>query len=221
MDWSAVRGQYGKGQIDGENVPAYHHEPGVSANSKTETFAALRLCIDNWRWQNVPFYLRTGKRLPVRASEVSIVFRPVPHQSFPSSALEGWQPNRLEIHIQPEEGLSLHIQAKQPGLRVRLNPAEMQFRYQDAFQSPSPEAYETLLLDILLGDATLFMRADQIEAAWSVVDPVLEAWADKTPTDFPNYAAGSWGPEAANALLARDGRHWLAPIVEGKREKNV
>lgn len=221
MDWSAVRGQYGEGQIDGKAVPAYRHEPGVSADSNTETFAALRLCIDNWRWQNVPFYLRTGKRLPIRASEVSVVFRPVPHQSFPRSALEGWQPNRLVVHVQPDEGLSLRVQAKQPGLRMRLNPADMQFRYQDVFPSPSPEAYETLLLDILLGDATLFMRADQIEAAWQIVDPVLEAWADNPPADFPNYSAGSWGPEAAEALLARDGRHWLAPIVEEKRGKHV
>jgi glucose-6-phosphate 1-dehydrogenase len=221
MEWSAVRGQYGKGQIDGEDVPAYRHEPCVSADSNTETYAALRLCIDNWRWQNVPFYLRTGKRLPIRASEVSVIFRPVPHQSFPPSALEGWQPNRLVIHVQPDEGLSLRVQAKRPGLRVQLNPADMQFRYQDVFESPSPEAYETLLLDILLGDATLFMRADQIETAWSIVDPVLEAWAAKDPVGFPNYAAGSWGPEAAEALLARDGRHWLAPIVEEKRGKHV
>ncbi len=221
MDSSAVRGQYGEGQFDGKDVPAYRHEPGVSADSNTETFAALRLCIDNWRWQNVPFYLRTGKRLPVRASEVSVVFRPVPHQSFPSSALEGWQPNRLVIHIQPDEGLSLHVQAKRPGLRVRLGSTEMQFRYQDVFDTPSPEAYETLLLDILLGDATLFMRADQIEAAWQIVDPVLDAWSDKPSVDFPNYAAGSWGPKSADELLAGDGRHWLNPVIKEKRGKHV
>ena len=140
------------------------------------------------------------------------MFRPVPHQSFPQQALERWHANRLVIQIQPDEGISLCVQAKRPGLQVRLDSVAMEFCYQEVFQTPSPEAYETLLLDILQGDATLFMRADQIEAAWSVVTPVLDAWASKPPDDFPNYPAGSWGPEAADALLAADGRRWLVPI---------
>jgi len=214
MDQFAVRGQYGEGQIDGRHVPAYRHENDVSSTSNTETYAALKLFIDNWRWQNVPFYLRTGKCLPARISEVSVVFRPVPHQSFPKPALEGWETNRLVIQIQPNEGIAMCVQAKRPGLEVRLDSVAMEFCYQEVFQTPSPEAYETLLLDVLQGDATLFMRADQIEAAWSVVTPVLEAWAAKAPVGFPNYPAGSWGPEAADRLLTGDERHWLAPMAD-------
>jgi glucose-6-phosphate 1-dehydrogenase len=215
VDRFAVRGQYGEGQVGGESVPAYRSEQDVSPTSNTETYAALKLFIDNWRWQNVPFYLRTGKRLPARVSEVSVVFRPVPHQSFPEPALEGWHPNRLAIQIQPNEGISLCVQAKQPGLQVRLDSVSMEFCYQDVFQTPSPEAYETLLLDTLQGDATLFMRADQVEVAWSVVTPVLDAWAAKAPVDIPTYPAGSWGPEAADGLLASDGRQWLVPLAGG------
>jgi glucose-6-phosphate 1-dehydrogenase len=215
LDRFAVRGQYNEGQVDGSQLPAYRNERDVSPTSNTETYAALKLFIDNWRWQNVPFYLRTGKRLPARVSEVSVMFRPVPHQSFPQQALERWHANRLAVQIQPNEGIVLCVQAKRPGLQVRLDSVAMEFCYQDVFQTPSPEAYETLLLDVLEGDATLFMRADQIEAAWSVVTPVLDAWASKTPDNFPNYSAGSWGPEAADALLAADGRHWLVPINEG------
>jgi glucose-6-phosphate 1-dehydrogenase len=216
VDQFARRGQYGEGKVDGKDALAYRSEPGVSADSNTETYAAVKLFIDNWRWQDVPFYLRTGKRLPARVSEVSVVFRPVPHHSFPKSALEGWQPNRLVIHIQPNEGISQLVQAKQPGLRVQLGSVEMQFRYRDVFKTPSPEAYETLLLDILRGDATLFMRADQIEAAWSIITPVLEDWAATPPPNFPNYPAGSWGPESSDTLLAQDGRRWLVPAVAEK-----
>jgi glucose-6-phosphate 1-dehydrogenase len=207
----AVRGQYGTGWIHGEHVDAYRHEPGVSANSNIETFAALKLFIDNWRWQDVPFYLRTGKRLPARVSEVHIQFRPVPHQSFPSTAIGDWQPNRLVIHIQPYEGILLRFQAKRPGLRLSLSPVDMRFTYREAFQSLPPEAYETLLLDVMLGDATLFMRADQVEAAWNVVEPVLEGWKAVLPENFPNYIAGTWGPESAQMLIAQDGRSWLLP----------
>jgi glucose-6-phosphate 1-dehydrogenase len=214
VDQFAVRGQYGEGQIDGKQMPAYRNERDVSPSSNTETYAAVKLFIDNWRWQNVPFYLRTGKYLPARVSEVSVMFRPVPHQSFPQPALEKWHANRLAVQIQPDEGIVLCVQAKRPGLEVRLDSVAMEFCYTDVFQTPSPEAYETLLLDVLQGDATLFMRADQIEAAWSVVTPMLEAWEGKAPDDFPNYAAGSWGPEAADALLAADGRQWLVPINE-------
>ncbi len=209
----AVRGQYGAGWLQGQRVPAYRDEPGVAADSSTETFAALKLFVDNWRWQDVPFYLRTGKRLPARVSEVSIQFRPVPHQSFPASAAGDWPPNRLVIRIQPEESILLHFQAKQPGPALNLSPVEMRFCYEDAFKETLPEAYETLLLDVMQGDATLFMRADQVEAAWSVIMPVLETWETVLPLDFPNYQAGTWGPEAAEALIARDGRSWQTPVI--------
>jgi glucose-6-phosphate 1-dehydrogenase len=215
----AVRGQYGPGWLEGEHVPGYRSEPDIVPDSATETFAALKLFVDNWRWQGVPFYLRTGKRLPQKVSQAIIQFRPVPHQSFPASASFDWQPNRLEIDIQPDEGIALHFQAKQPGVTLRLSPQEMQFRYAEAFQTAAPEAYETLLLDIIRGDATLFMRADQVECAWKVVAPVLDAWSSVTPSDFPNYASGSWGPESAEALIAQDGRSWLHPVFDEPPEK--
>ena len=194
-------------------MPGYRQEEGVAEGSGTETYCALRLFIDNWRWQGVPFYLRTGKRLPAKVSQVSILFRPPPHQSFPAAAVENWQPNRLMIRIQPQEGITLRIQAKQPGTRMLLGPVDMDFCYRDAFQSAAPEAYETLLLDVMRGDATLFMRADQVEAAWAVISPVLEAWENVPPGDFPDYAAGSWGPEGAAALLSQDGRSWFTPVL--------
>lgn len=205
----AARGQYGPGWLEGERVPDYRDEPDVNPASVTETFAALKLFIDNWRWQDVPFYMRTGKRMAANVSKAIIQFRPVPHRSFPTSASIDWQPNRLEIDIQPNEGVSLRFLAKQPGVTLRLSPKDMHFRYAEAFQAEPPEAYETLLLDVMLGDATLFMRADQIEWAWNVVDPVLAAWDSVEPSDFPNYASGSWGPESAEALIAQDGRSWL------------
>lgn len=210
----AVRGQYGEGWIRGEKVAAYRREKDVGSDSGSETFAALKLFIDNWRWQDVPFYLRTGKRLMSKTSEVSIQFRPVPHQAFPAEALSELQPNRLVIRIQPEEGISLRFQAKQPGLTMRLRPVDMRFRYREAFGEVAPAAYETLLLDVLRGDATLFMRADQVSAAWSVIMPVLEAWEAIPPIDFPNYRSGTWGPESAGMLIARDGRGWFTPPVE-------
>jgi len=213
----AVRGQYGRGAADGTAVPGYREEPGVALDSVTETFAAFKLFIDNWRWQGVPFYLRTGKRMPARVSEVSILFRSVPHQSFPSAAVENWQPNRLIIRIQPEEGIVTRIQAKQPGTRLLLGPVDMQFRYRDAFSTAPPEAYETLLLDVIRGDATLFMRADQVECAWRIVAPVLEAWESVPPGDFPDYPAGSWGPESVNLLIAREGHNWLQPALPEER----
>jgi glucose-6-phosphate 1-dehydrogenase len=207
----AVRGQYGGGWLSGEHVQAYRSEPNVSPESATETFAAIKLFVDNWRWQDVPFYLRTGKRLPARISEVSIQFQPVPHQAFPSSAVMDWRPNRLLIAIQPEEGILLRFEAKYPGLEMRLSPVIMQFYYREAFKIPSPEAYETLLLDVMKGDTTLFMRSDQAEASWSVITPVLEAWQTIQPTDFPNYQSGTWGPETADILIAQDGRSWIMP----------
>jgi glucose-6-phosphate 1-dehydrogenase len=217
----AVRGQYGAGWMEGERVPGYRQEPGTDPDSTTETFAAVKLFVDNWRWQDVPFYLRTGKRLPKRISEVLIQFKPVPHQSFPASAVVAWQPNRLIVRIQPEESILLRFQAKQPGPSMRLNPVEMRFCYSEAFKVTPPEAYETLLLDVLLGDATLFMRADQVEAAWSVVMPILEAWETTAPVDLPNYRAGSCGPEGAEALIAQDGRSWLQINVLEEKDQEI
>jgi glucose-6-phosphate 1-dehydrogenase len=216
----AVRGQYGAGLMEGQKVPAYRSEPGVATGSSAETFAAIKLSVDNWRWQDVPFYLRTGKRLKTKASEVTIQFRPVPHQSFPKAAALAWQPNRLIIHIQPQEGILLRFQAKQPGSTLHLSPVDMHFSYQETFRSRSPEAYETLLADVMSGDATLFMRADQVETSWSVLTPILNAWADLKPADFPNYQSGTWGPEAADVLIAKDGRSWLQPILREDQEGN-
>jgi glucose-6-phosphate 1-dehydrogenase len=209
----AVRGQYRKGTVLGRAVPGYRDEENVSPASTTETFAAFTFHIDNWRWQGVPFYLRTGKRLPAKVSEVSVIFRSPPHQFFPSAAVESWQPNRIVIRIQPEEGIGTRIQVKQPGTRLLLGAADMQFRYREAFKTPAPEAYETLLLDVIRGDATLFMRADQVECAWQVVTPILDAWESVPPADFPDYPAGSWGPEAAELMVAREGHSWLHPVL--------
>ncbi len=210
---AAVRGQYAGGEIDGKPVPAYREEPGVAPFSSTETFVALKLFIDNWRWQGVPFYLRTGKRLQRKVSEAAILFRPAPHQPFPAAAVESWQPNRLLLRIQPEEGIATRIQVKQPGTRMLLGPVDMQFRYGEVFGKEAPDAYETLLLDVVRRDATLFMRADQVESAWSVITPILEAWEAAPPAGFPDYRAGSWGPEGADLLIARDGHSWLRPEV--------
>jgi glucose-6-phosphate 1-dehydrogenase len=205
-----VRGQYGPGWIGGKKVPGYREADGVALDSQTETFVALRLFIDNWRWQGVPFYLRTGKRLARQASEITIQFRSVPHQSFPPEASLGWQPSRLVISIQPEEGIVLGFQAKYPGPKMQLRPVDLRFNYRESFAAPSPDAYETLLWDVMKNDATLFMRADQVEAAWRLLMPVLEVWEMATPGDFPNYAAGNWGPEDAQGLLAH-GHSWPLP----------
>lgn len=217
----AVRGQYGPGLVECNPVVAYREESAVAADSPTETFAALKLSIDNWRWEGVPFYLRTGKRLQARVSQVAIIFRPAPHQLFPPAAVESWQPNRLILRIQPDEGIVSRIQAKQPGTSMQLGPVDMQFLYREAFKALTPEAYETLLLDIMRGDATLFMRADQVESAWSVISPILDAWNLVQPADFPNYPAGSWGPETADMLIARDGHSWLQPVIRTSEDEEV
>jgi glucose-6-phosphate 1-dehydrogenase len=205
-----VRGQYGPGWVGGKKVSGYREETGVAPDSQTETFVALRLFLDNWRWQGVPFYLRTGKRLARQASEIAIQFRGVPHQSFPAESTLDWQSSRLVMSIQPDEGIVLRFQAKHPGAQIHLRSVEMQFNYQDAFAVRSPDAYETLLWDVMKNDATLFMRADQVEAAWRLLMPVLDVWAVAPPSDFPNYAAGTWGPEDAQGLLAQ-GHNWPLP----------
>ncbi|MHB1132758.1 MAG: glucose-6-phosphate dehydrogenase [Chloroflexota bacterium] len=215
----AARGQYAAGWLAGERVKGYREEANVSPQSATETYAALKLFLDNWRWQGVPFYLRTGKRLPTRTSEAIVQFRPVPHQSFPQSALLDWQSNRLVMRLQPHEGISLRFQAKQPGSDMRLSAVDMRFRYADYFDVQPPDAYETLLLDALMADPTLFMRVDQSEVAWSVLAPVLDAWEAVPPVDFPNYQAGTWGPEAAEVLIAQDGRSWSRPPLEAEGER--
>ncbi|HEY3378653.1 MAG TPA: glucose-6-phosphate dehydrogenase [Armatimonadota bacterium] len=207
----AARGQYGAGWIEGEHVPAYREEQGVLPESTTETYAAVKLIIDNWRWQGVPFYLRTGKRMLEYFSSVFIQFRPVPHQPFPASSISNWRPNTLALHIQPDEGIRLRFQAKRPGQQFHLSPVDMRFSYQETFHATSPEAYETLLLDVMKGDMTLFKRADQVEVSWDLLTPILDGWASMPPDDFPNYPAGTWGPESAEVLIAQDGRSWLAP----------
>lgn len=211
-----ARGQYGDGWIGGVKAPAYRKEPGIDPRSYTETYAAMKLYVDNWRWQGVPFFLRTGKRMTADVSEISIRFRDVPHRAFPASAGLNAQPARLVIQIQPEQGIVLKFMAKEPGTLLRLRPVNMRFSYKEAFQTSAPAAYETLLWDVMARDATLFMRVDQVEAAWRLLMPVLEVWADNPAPDFPNYAAGSWGPESAEVLVACDGKSWMTPTMIGK-----
>lgn len=207
---NSARGQYGGGWMKGEQVKSYREEPKVKPNSGTDTFAALKLRIDNWRWQGVPFYVRSGKRMPHKMSVITVQFRPVPHQVFPSGVAENLQPNRIIISITPETGIRLRFQAKQVGLDMRLSPADLVFNYSQTYNEQPPEAYETLLHDVMTGDATLFMRSDEVEAAWSVVMPVVEAWEQHPPGDFPNYLSDSWGPESAERLIAADGFHWIS-----------
>ncbi|MCG6860679.1 MAG: hypothetical protein LJE70_05295 [Chromatiaceae bacterium] len=213
----AARGQYAAGWVEGERTQSYRDEEDVAPDSGTETFSALKLFIDNWRWQDVPFYLRTGKRLAATASEVSIRFRPVPHRAYPYTAAENHQPVRLVLRLEPDEGMDLKLNLKVPGAHFTLAPADMRFSYREAFRARVPAAYETLLYEVLAGDQSLFMRADQIEAAWKLLQPVSDAWARYPAVDFPNYAAGSWGPESAEGLISRDGRSWLAPSLRERQ----
>lgn len=206
---NAVRGQYAAGWLKGDEVAGYREEKNVEAESPLDTFAAVRFFIDNWRWQDVPFYVRTGKRMHQKSTIITIQFKPAPHYSFPKEAEETWRRNRLTISIQPEMDLRLRLQAKKPGQSMTLNPVEMIFSYDDAYEGHEPEAYETLLLDAMNGNATLFMRSDQVELAWKIIMPIQEAWEHRVPVDFPNYAPDSWGPEDAEALIARDGRNWI------------
>jgi len=202
-----VRGQYGRGWVAATEVPGYRDERDVDPESETETFVAARFAIDDWRWAGVPFYLRMGKRLPKRATEIAIQFRAVPHRLFTDAGADP-EPNLLAMRIQPDEGILLRFGAKVPGLGIDVRAVNMDFTYGSAFSVDSPDAYETLILDALLGDASLFTRADEVEQAWGVVTPIIDVWADSPPPEFPNYEAGSWGPPAADELLARDGRRW-------------
>jgi glucose-6-phosphate 1-dehydrogenase len=208
-----VRGQYAAGQAVGEAAPGYRDEEKVPEGSRTETFAAVRLTVDNWRWAGVPFYLRTGKRLPSKASEVVIRFRAAPHPVQDLVQADAPAPNALVLHIQPDEGISLFFEAKVPGLRGPLRPVSMDFDYCRAFRAESPEAYQRLLLDAMLGDATLFARRDEVEASWTLMTPIAEAWeAAGEPEPYP---AGSWGPPGADELLRREGRSWAVPGTLG------
>lgn len=206
-----IRARYASGLIDGEPVAGYADEEGVAAASQTETFTALRLWLDNWRWAGVPFYLRTGKRLAARATEIVLQFRPAPHPILDVVEGDSPAPNRLILRIQPNEGITLCFEAKVPGLRGPLHPVGLDFTYSSAFSETVPAAYERLLLDAMAGDATLFARRDEVEAAWYLMTPILEAWAAAGQPPLEEYPAGSWGPSGADVLLAGDGRRWHTP----------
>jgi len=203
-----VRGQYGQDPADPSRV-AYRAENRVEPRSNTETFVALRLFVDNWRWADVPFYLRTGKRLARQHTDITITFRRPPHRLFDGTEVGDFTPNVLVLHLQPDEGISLSFQAKVPGPVVKTSGVEMDFRYADHFGTTPSTGYETLLYDCFCGDPTLFQRADSVEDGWSVVEPILDVWRALPARAFPNYEAGTWGPKEADELLARDGRVWL------------
>ena len=207
---AVVRGQYDWGWAEGEPVPEYRKEEGVAPDSRTETYVAMRLCVDNWRWAGVPIFLRTGKRLPKRLTEVAMEFRQVPHLPFPREGAAGLGPNALVLRIQPDEGISLHFGAKVPGQAFRLRTVSMDFSYGAAFLEEAPEAYERLLLDAMVGDPTLFIRADEVEQSWRVVEPILDAWEDPG-VPLARYRAGTWGPAEGDALIQADGRRWRRP----------
>ncbi|HVH51674.1 MAG TPA: glucose-6-phosphate dehydrogenase [Gaiellaceae bacterium] len=204
---SVVRGQYGRGFIEGQEVPAYREEQGVPPDSMTETYVAAKLFVDNWRWADTPFYVRMGKRLARRETTIAIQFKRAPHPPFEETSAEGLRPNVLLVHVQPDEGVSLAIGAKVPGQGMTIRTVHMDFLYGGAFRTAMPEAYERLILDTLLGDGTLFTRADEVEEQWLLVDAIVAAWQRDRP-GFPNYAAGTWGPPSAEDLLRRDGRSW-------------
>jgi glucose-6-phosphate 1-dehydrogenase len=208
VDCMAVRGQYGPGEIDGKSVPGYREEPNVSPQSNVETYVALKLQIENWRWAGVPFYIRTGKRLRRRKSQIAIRFKEAPCPLFRDTPVRDPAPNWLLLRIQPDEGIALEFGTKIPGPTMKLGDVRMDFKYEDYFGTAPATGYETLIYDVMLGDATLFQRADNIEAGWRVVQPILDHWAANSPADFPNYAAGSQGPRRACEMLERDGRTW-------------
>jgi glucose-6-phosphate 1-dehydrogenase len=204
---SVVRGQYGKGFVEGEEVVAYREENGVASDSMTETFVAAKLYVDNWRWADTPFYVRMGKRLARRETTIAIQFKRAPHPPFELDSEEALRPNVLLVHIQPDEGVSLAIGAKVPGQGMSIRTVHMDFQYGGAFRTGLPEAYERLILDCMLGDATLFTRSDEVEEQWALVDAMVAPWKRDRPR-FPNYAAGTWGPAASDELIHRDGRSW-------------
>ncbi|HEX3821391.1 MAG TPA: glucose-6-phosphate dehydrogenase [Candidatus Sulfotelmatobacter sp.] len=204
----SVRGQYGEGMIGDERVPGYRMEPGVAPESRTETFVAMKLNIDNWRWAGVPFYLRTGKRMAQRHTEIAIRFRNTPFQLFRKAPHHTTQTNTLVIQIQPAEGIALSFGAKVPGPLLRVGSVDMSFEYSKYFGADAYTGYEVLLYDCMIGDATLFQRADMVEAGWTVVDPMLDVWRALAPRKFPNYASGTWGPAESDQLLAEDNRQW-------------
>ncbi len=208
---AAVRGQYGPGKINGKDVVGYRQEPGVAKQSATVTYAAMRLFIDNWRWEGVPFYLRSGKCMAKRVTEVAIQFKRPPLLLFKSHAVGAVNPNVLVMRIQPDEGVSLTFEVKPPGSDMVIKPLSLDFNYQQSFGSSSPEAYETLLEDCIEGDSTLFTRHDWVESAWSLMDPIIQVWNLSKPKFFPNYDAGGWGPNEADEFIQRDGRGWRKP----------
>jgi glucose-6-phosphate 1-dehydrogenase len=214
----AVRGQYASGWIKGDEVKGYREEKSVDPNSDVETFAAVKFFVDNWRWQNVPFYVRTGKYMHEKSTLITVKFKEAPRYSFPDEAATSWRANTLTFSIQPQMDIRIRMQAKQPGPEMVLNPVDMVFSYADAYNGKEPEAYETLLEDVIEGNATLFMRGDQVEAAWKVITPIMEAWQTRSPVDFPNYSPGSWGPEDAEALIAKDGFHWATVPAEKNKK---
>jgi len=210
-----VRGQYFAGMLDGQPRPGYRQEPKVKSNSDVETYVALELFIDNWRWSGVPFYLRTGKNMPLSASEVRVQFRPTPHVLFAAQCGQKLDANSLALRLQPNEGISLRFNGKVPGTSVEVRPVRMHFSYDAEFGAYTPEAYERLLLEAMTGDATLFIRRDEVETAWQIVDSIRQAWRDKPLTNREFYAAGTWGPVAADDLLLQSGRVWREPVVLG------
>ena len=203
-----VRAQYGPGKVNGEDVPGYRREPGVKPDSTTETYVAINLFVENWRWSGVPWYLRTGKGLAKRASEIAVFFKPIPQILFNANPEAPLDPNILVMKIQPEEGLTLRIICKVPGTKAKTNPVELHFQYGEAFAVPSPEAYERLLLDVMAGDASLFMRRDAVEASWAWITGILEGWNTYGTKWLPEYPVGSWGPVEANRLIESEGRRW-------------
>jgi glucose-6-phosphate 1-dehydrogenase len=208
---AAVRGQYNAGKVEDKVVPGYREEPGVAKDSTTVTYAAIKLAIDNWRWEGVPFYLRSGKRMAKRVTEIAIQFKRPPMLLFKSSAVEDVSPNVLVMRIQPDEGISLTFEVKPPGPDITVSPLSLDFNYSESFGNSSPEAYETLLEDCIEGDSTLFTRHDWVEWAWALMDPIIQVWGLSKPKNFPNYEAGSWGPREANDFMQRDGRKWRRP----------
>jgi glucose-6-phosphate 1-dehydrogenase len=202
-----VRAQYQRGWVTGSEVPGYREEPGVDPTSTTETFVALKMQLDSWRWAGVPFYVRTGKRLPKRTTEIAIQFRRPPLEIFKRVSKSSVAPNLLIINVQPDEGISVRFEAKLPGTRMQLAPVMMHFTYRSAFGGPVPEAYETLLLDAMLGDPTLFARHDFVESSWALITPIHERWS-RSPADLAAYEAGEWSCPEADALIEQDGRRW-------------